>query len=136
MGFKFAAEPGQIESRVDLPHHVNFGNGIAKAKLVEQLTFVTLQTAHHGSTSPRIASTQRNHGSRAVSTVSCNKIGLQPTPTLVTRDHQHAQKDSSKWVTQSLRASLVGKLGSDSLAYRGALSRCGAGPVDSQHSRV
>ena len=27
---------------------------IAKTKLVEQLTLVTLQTAHHGSTSPRI----------------------------------------------------------------------------------
>jgi hypothetical protein len=36
---------------------------------------VTLQTAHHGSTSPRIASTQRNHASRPVSTDFCNKIG-------------------------------------------------------------
>jgi len=45
MGCKFAAEPGQIESSVDLPHHVIFGNGIAKTKLVEQLTLVTLQTA-------------------------------------------------------------------------------------------
>src|SRR3981081_4098053 len=43
-------------------------------KLVEQLTLVTLQTAHHGSTSPRIASTQRNHASRPVSTDFCNKI--------------------------------------------------------------
>jgi hypothetical protein len=33
MGCKFAAEPGQIESSVDLPHHVIFGNGIAKTKL-------------------------------------------------------------------------------------------------------
>src|ERR1700716_2077500 len=40
-----------------------FGNHVAKVKLVEQLTLVTLQTAHHGSTSPRFASTQRNHGS-------------------------------------------------------------------------
>ena len=31
-----------------------FGNRVAKVKLVEQLTLVTLQTAHHGSTSPRI----------------------------------------------------------------------------------
>jgi hypothetical protein len=75
MGCKFAAEPGQIESSVDLPHHVIFGNGIAKTKLVKQLTLVTLQTAHHGSTSPRIASTQRNHASRSVSTDFCNKIG-------------------------------------------------------------
>src|SRR5271154_1745706 len=44
-------------------------------KLVEQLTLVTLQTAHHGSTSPRFASTQRNHASRQVSTDFCNKIG-------------------------------------------------------------
>src|SRR5438874_11102548 len=44
-------------------------------KLVKQLTLVTLQTAHHGSTSPRIASTQRNHASRPVSTDFCNKIG-------------------------------------------------------------
>src|SRR3979411_2889933 len=40
-----------------------FGNHVAKVKLVEQLTLVTLQTAHHGSTLPRFASTQRNHGS-------------------------------------------------------------------------
>src|SRR3984957_21030869 len=52
-----------------------FGNRIAKMKLVEQLTLVTLQTAHHGSTSPRFASTQPNHGSRPVSTDFCNKIG-------------------------------------------------------------
>src|SRR3981081_168783 len=42
---------------------MTFGNHVAKVKLVEQLTLVTLQTAHHGSTSPRFASTQRNHGS-------------------------------------------------------------------------
>src|ERR1700676_686305 len=59
---------------VELPHHVIFGNCIAKTKLVEQLTLVTLQTAHHGSTSPRIASTRRNHASRPVSTDFCNKI--------------------------------------------------------------
>src|ERR1700716_611490 len=40
-----------------------FGNHVAKVKLVEQLTLVTLQAAHYGSTSPRFASTQRNHGS-------------------------------------------------------------------------
>ena len=42
---KFAAEPGQIERRVDLPHQMIFGDRIAKLKLVEQLTLVTLQTA-------------------------------------------------------------------------------------------
>jgi hypothetical protein len=50
------------------------GDRVAKMKLVEQLTLVTLQTAHHGSTSPRIASPQRNHGSQPVSTDFCNKI--------------------------------------------------------------
>src|SRR5665811_2094498 len=55
---KFAAKPGQIESGVDLPHQMIFGNRVTKLKLVEQLTLVTLQTAHHGSTSPRFASTQ------------------------------------------------------------------------------
>src|SRR5271169_782437 len=79
MGSKFAAEPGQIESSVNLPHHVIFGNCIAKTKLVEQLTLVTLQTAHHGSTSPGIASTQRNHASRSISTDFCNKIGTKRT---------------------------------------------------------
>jgi hypothetical protein len=53
---KFAAKPGQIESSVDLPHQVIFRDSIAKTKLVEQLALVTLQTAHHGSTSPRFAS--------------------------------------------------------------------------------
>src|SRR5712675_1366198 len=74
MRCKFAAKPGQIESSVDLPNQMIFRNRVAKTKLVEQLTLVTLQTAHHGSTSPRIASTQRNHASRPVSTDFCNKI--------------------------------------------------------------
>src|ERR1022692_2011831 len=56
-----------------------FGNRVAKTKLVEQLTLVTLQTSHHGSTSPRFASTQRNHGSQPVSTDFCNKICQLPT---------------------------------------------------------
>jgi hypothetical protein len=33
MGCKFAAEPGQIESSVDLPHQMIFGDRIAKTKL-------------------------------------------------------------------------------------------------------
>src|SRR5262245_59916780 len=60
-----------------------FGNSVAKTKLVEQLTLVTLQTAHHGSTSPRFASTERNHASRPVSTDFCNKIGPNPLSTLL-----------------------------------------------------
>src|ERR1700739_730820 len=75
MRCKCAAKPGQIERRIDLPHQMIFRNRLAKMKLVEQLTLVTLQTAHHGSTSPRFASAQRNHGSPPVSTDFCNKIG-------------------------------------------------------------
>src|ERR1700723_2160907 len=74
MRCEFAAKPGKIESSIDLAHQMIFGNRVAKMKLVEQLAMVTLQTAHHGSTSPRIASTQRNHASQPVSTDFCNKI--------------------------------------------------------------
>src|ERR1700685_3589405 len=74
MRCKLTAKPGQIESRIDPPHQVIFGHRVVKTKLVEQLTLVTLQTAHHGSTSPRFASTQWNHGSPPVSTDFCNKI--------------------------------------------------------------
>jgi hypothetical protein len=45
MRCKFAAKPGKIESSVDLPRQMIFGNCVAKMKLVEQLTLVTLQTA-------------------------------------------------------------------------------------------
>ena len=41
-----------VESGVDLPHQMIFRYRIAKLKLLEQLALVTLQTAHHGSTSP------------------------------------------------------------------------------------
>jgi hypothetical protein len=50
MRCKRATKPGQIESSVDLPHQVIFRNCVAKTKLVEELTLVTLQTADHGST--------------------------------------------------------------------------------------
>jgi hypothetical protein len=86
MRCKFAAKPGKIESSVDLPHQMIFGNRVAKMKLVEQLTLVTLQTAHHGSTSPRFASTQRNHGSPHVSTDFCNKTDPSRTSSCYIRD--------------------------------------------------
>src|SRR6202034_2683368 len=79
MRCQFAAKPGKIESSIDLPHQMIFGNRLAKMKLVEQLTLVTLQTAHHGSTSPRFASTQRNHGWSPVSTDFCKKICKRQT---------------------------------------------------------
>jgi hypothetical protein len=34
-------KPGQIESRVDLPHQMVFGDRVAKMQLVELLTLVT-----------------------------------------------------------------------------------------------
>src|SRR3954467_15027575 len=79
MRCKFAAKPGQIENGVDPPYQTIFGCRVTKMKLVEQLTLVTLLTAHHGSTSPRFASTQRNHASPSASTDFCNKIGTWPT---------------------------------------------------------
>src|ERR1700744_3082658 len=79
MRCKFTAKPGKIESGIDLPHQMIFRNRLVEMKLVEQLTLVTLQTAHHGSTSPRFASTQRNHASWPVSTDFCNKIGTFET---------------------------------------------------------
>src|SRR5208337_4002426 len=94
MRSQFAAEPGQIESSVDLPHQMIFGNRLAKVKLVKQLTLVTLQTAHHGSTPPRFASTQRNHRSSSISTDFCNKIGT------------NRQLEGG----QSMSASLIGRL--------------------------
>jgi hypothetical protein len=45
MRCKFVVKPGQIESRIDLPHQMIFGDRVARTKLVEQLTLVTLQTA-------------------------------------------------------------------------------------------
>jgi hypothetical protein len=56
-----------------------FTDHVAEMKFVEQLTLVTLQTAHHRSTSPRFASTQRNHACWPVSTDFCNKICQEPT---------------------------------------------------------
>src|SRR5512136_2473685 len=68
MRYKLAAKPRQIERGIYLPHQMIFRNRVAKVKLVEQLTLVTLQTAHHRSTSPRFVSPQRNHGSSPIST--------------------------------------------------------------------
>src|SRR6516165_9904195 len=49
-----------------------FRDCVAQAKLVEQLSLVTLQTTHHEPTSPRFAPIQRNHGRSPVSTDFCN----------------------------------------------------------------
>jgi hypothetical protein len=62
-------KPGQIQSSVDLPHKVIFGDRVAKTKLVEQLTLVTLQTARPSwidLTENRVNTTEsRNHSKKA-----------------------------------------------------------------------
>ncbi len=80
---KFAAKPGQIESCIDPPNEVIVRHRICEVKLREKLTRFALQTAHHGSTSPRFASAQRNHGSRATSTDFCNEIRQKRTSCLL-----------------------------------------------------
>src|SRR5271169_5821706 len=65
---KFAAKPEKLESSVDLPDEVIVRHRIFKVELVEKLTLLAFQTAHHKSTPPRFAPTERNHGSRPVST--------------------------------------------------------------------
>src|ERR1700749_3622242 len=95
MRCQFAAKPGKIESSIDLPHQMIFGNRLAKMKLVEQLTLVTLQTAHHGSPSPRFASTQRNHGWSPVSTDFCNKIDTKRTCSTAADNVRYAGANST-----------------------------------------
>src|SRR6185369_14538391 len=103
-----------------------FGNRVAKTKLVEQLTLVILQTAHHGSTSPRFASTQRNHASRPVSTDFCNKIGTFQTcrPILKMSVHRGRSEVTSVGQTDAndpTRTSRRAPLATDQL---GAGGRC------------
>src|SRR5438132_1741 len=76
---KFAAKPGQIESRIDLPHQVILRDSVVELKLVEKLRLFALQSAHHGLPLPRFASARWNHGSPHASTDFCNKIGHKPT---------------------------------------------------------
>src|ERR1700739_2890383 len=106
MRCKCAAKPGQIERRIDLPHQMIFRNRLAKMKLVEQLTLVNLQTAHHGSTSPRFASAQRNHGSPPVSTDFCNKIGTLRTclDRLTTSARRVMSGHDAAWLSLPLRS--------------------------------
>src|ERR1700730_9699221 len=94
MRCKFTAKPGKIENSIDLPHQTIFGDRVVEMKLVEQLTLVTLQTAHHGSTSPRFASTQRNHHSRPLSTDFCNKICQMRTCAVSIRDQGFKRQSS------------------------------------------
>jgi hypothetical protein len=76
---KFAAKPGQVESCIYPTNQVIVRQRIFEVKLVEKLSLLALQTAHHGSTSPRFALPQPNHGSGAISTDFCNKIGTKRT---------------------------------------------------------
>src|SRR3954451_21047322 len=63
MSCKFAAQPGKIESSIDLPHQMIFGDCVIELKLVEKLRLFALQPTHHGLPPPRFASARWNHGS-------------------------------------------------------------------------
>src|SRR5438552_4426758 len=75
MRCKFAAEPGKIESSIDLPYQMIFRDCVIELKLVEKLRLFALQASHHGLPPPRFASARWNHGSPQASTDFCNKIG-------------------------------------------------------------
>src|SRR5204863_2312937 len=79
MSCKFAAEPGKIESSIDLPHQMIFGDCVIELKLVEKLRLFALQPTHHGLPPPRFVSARWNHGSPQASTDFCNKIGTFET---------------------------------------------------------
>src|SRR2546423_1986857 len=74
MRCKFAAQPRKIESSIDLPHQMIFGDCVIELKLVEKLRLFALQPTHHGLPPPRFASARWNHGSPQASTDFCNKI--------------------------------------------------------------
>src|SRR5438874_413751 len=48
MRCKFAAEPGKIESSIDLPYQMIFRDCVIELKLVEKLRLFALQASHHG----------------------------------------------------------------------------------------
>src|SRR3989440_9148116 len=74
MRCKFAAEPGKIESSIDLPYQMIFRDCVIELKLVEKLRLFALQSTHHGLPPPRLASARWNHGSPQASTDFCNII--------------------------------------------------------------
>src|SRR5213078_4289598 len=100
MRCKFAAEPGKIESSIDLPYQMIFRDCVIELKLVEKLRLFALQPTHHGLPPPRFASARWNHGSPQASTDFCNKICQQETHAL--------QQKASYSITSSARASMVG----------------------------
>src|SRR5947207_1354962 len=79
---KFAAQPGKIESSIDLAHQMIFGDCVIELKLVEKLRLFALQPTHHGLPPPRFVSARWNHGSPQASTDFCNKIGTKRTQLL------------------------------------------------------
>src|ERR1700761_3201739 len=115
-------EARKIECRINLPHQMIFGDCVAKTKLVEQLTLVTLQTAHHGSTPPRFASTQRNQASRPFSIDFCNKIG----PLLTCRETapMSALWSSADWLPMRRRKSIALYAAIDTVSALAPRSTC------------
>src|SRR3954451_15563173 len=92
MRCKFAAEPGKIESSIDLPHQMIFVNCVIELKLVEKLRLFALQPSHHGLPPPRFVSARWNHGSPQPSTDFCNKIDPQRTSGMVQKGKVVRQK--------------------------------------------
>src|SRR5437764_9120026 len=86
MRCKFAAEPGKIESSIDLPYQMIFRDCVIELKLVEKLRLFALQASHHGLPPPRFASARWNHGSPQASTDFCNKIDPEQTPMSALRE--------------------------------------------------
>src|SRR5438067_9817173 len=107
MRCKFAAEPGKIESSIDLPYQMIFRDCVIELKLVEKLRLFALQPTHHGLPPPRFASARWNHGSPQASTDFCNKICQLLTFGLRYRQRVHPPHHS---ITSSARASNVGAM--------------------------
>src|SRR3982750_1038691 len=100
MRCKFAAEPGKIESSIDLPHQMIFGNCVIELKLVEKLRLFALQPSHHGLPPPRFVSARWNHGSPQASTTSATKSARITCP--ATRyPRRRAQALRAKWSGQA-----------------------------------
>src|SRR5215212_294375 len=65
---KFAAEPGKIESSIDLPYQMIFRDCVIELKLVEKLRLFAFRRPIMACPQPRFASARWNQGSPQAST--------------------------------------------------------------------